>query len=496
MAGNRRRLLGGRGMAVLTAAAIGLTGLVTADRAAAVAGATADAAYGYVLKVRVGADRACTGVLVDPQLVATSKDCFATAPVTGPAPAGSTVTTRSDQPVAAQTVTVDYLHVRDDRNLVVAHLAKTVTGVRGSAPVSASASAAGDTLRVLGFGRTARAWVPDLPHTGQVAVQGGTATALGLVPLSDATICRGDAGGPVIRENSDGTAELVAVLSTSWQGGCLGETGARRDATASRVDGLAAWVAQLKEFELTGRVEAAGGTGCLVVSDGTGTYQLAGGDATVVKAGQTVHVYGYRAPNPAGACTQGVRVQVTQAYAVETLTGTVTRAIEGCPLLSSGGVTYSLFGGDPAVVTVGAKLSIAGYPISAATKCSQGAPFRVLSVTPATAVSLRARVNGKYVTAENAGAEALIANRDTVGGSWEKFDSFELGDGVIALRAQVNGKYVTAESAGDKALIANRDYVGGTWEKFLLVRNADGSVSLKAVVNGKFVTAENAGAEA
>jgi hypothetical protein len=495
----KRRLLGGRGMALLAASAIGLAGLAAADQAVAGAGAspTADAAYGYVVKVGVGGDRACTGVLVDLYLVATSKECFtvgSTAPVTGPPPVTSTVTTRADQPSAAQTVAVDYLHVRDDRNLVVAHLAKNVIGVRGNAPVSASAPAAGETLRVLGFGRTATAWVPALPHTGQISVQDVSATGLGIMPLADATICKGDAGGPVIRENSDGTAQLVAVLSTSWQGGCLAETSTRRDATATRVDGLADWVGQLKEFEVTGRVEAAGGTGCLVVNDGTTTYQLAGGDAAIVKAGQKVHVYGYRAPGPAGSCTQGVRFQITQAYAVATVLGTVTQGAEGCLLLSSGGVTYRPIGGDPAVVKVGAKLSITGYNLLGVSKCLQGTAFRVLSVTPATSVSLRARANGKFVTADSAGADPLIANRDAVGGSWEKFDSYELGDGVIALRAHANGKYVTADSAGASPLIANRDHVGGTWEKFLLVRNADGSVSFKAEANGKFVTADSAGA--
>ncbi|BEL05616.1 hypothetical protein Q0Z83_038070 [Actinoplanes sichuanensis] len=492
----KRRLLGARATAMLAASVLGLAGLAAADQALAGAVPTADAAYGYVVKVAVGGDRACTGVLVDPNLVATSKECFtvgSAVAVTGPAPAGSRVTTRSDQPTAAQTVVVDYLHVRDDRNLVVAHLAKSVTGVRGSAPVSAAAPVAGETLRVLGFGRTSTEWVPALPHTTQISVQDVSATGLAVMPLADGTICKGDAGGPVIREKSDGTAELVAVLSTSRQGGCLAETSTLRDATSTRVDGLGDWVGQLKEFELTGRVEAAGGTGCLVVKVGSGTYQLAGGDAAVVKAGQTVHVYGYRAPSPVGSCTQGLRFQVTQAYAVETVLGTVTQGVEGCLLLSSGGVTYRPIDGDPAVVKVGAKLSIAGYPVPGASKCGQGTAFRALSVTPAKSVSLRARVNGKYVTADNGGANPLIANRDTVGGSWEKFDSFELGDGVIALRAQVNGKYVTADGAGDRELIANRDYVGGTWEKFLLVRNADGSVSLKAVVNGKFVTAEDAG---
>jgi alpha-L-fucosidase 2 len=40
-------------------------------------------------------------------------------------------------------------------------------------------------------------------------------------------------------------------------------------------------------------------------------------------------------------------------------------------------------------------------------------------------VSFQATVNSKYVTAENGGAAALIANRDTIG-PWEQFDLITL----------------------------------------------------------------------
>jgi lysophospholipase L1-like esterase len=106
-------------------------------------------------------------------------------------------------------------------------------------------------------------------------------------------------------------------------------------------------------------------------------------------------------------------------------------------------------------------------------------------------ISLRARVNGKYVTAENSGTASLIANRTTIG-PWEQFDKLDAGDGYIALRAHASGRYVCAESAGAQPLIANRDAVG-PWEKFLLIHNADGTVSLKANDNGMYVTAENLG---
>jgi hypothetical protein len=108
-------------------------------------------------------------------------------------------------------------------------------------------------------------------------------------------------------------------------------------------------------------------------------------------------------------------------------------------------------------------------------------------------VSLRAHANGKYVTAENAGAQPLIANRAAIG-SWEQFDLIDQGNGMVALRAHANGKYVTAEDAGAKPLIANRAAIGA-WEKFTLIHNPDGSVSLRSQANNQYVTAENAGAQ-
>ncbi|MFG1810543.1 GDSL-type esterase/lipase family protein [Streptomyces sp. NPDC049040] len=107
-------------------------------------------------------------------------------------------------------------------------------------------------------------------------------------------------------------------------------------------------------------------------------------------------------------------------------------------------------------------------------------------------IALRAHANGKFVTAPNSGASALIAasaSADTAA----QFDELDQGNGLIALRAHANGMLVTAENAGAGPLIANRTAVG-LWETFQLIRNPDHSVSLKAQANGKYVTAENAGA--
>ncbi|MFB7493585.1 xylosidase [Streptomyces sp. NPDC056161] len=108
-------------------------------------------------------------------------------------------------------------------------------------------------------------------------------------------------------------------------------------------------------------------------------------------------------------------------------------------------------------------------------------------------VTLRARANGAYVTADNGGAAPLIADRTAVG-EWEKFDVLDAGGGNIALRAHANGKYVTAENAGAAPLIANRTAIG-SYETFQLITNPSGTVSLRARINGRYVTAENGGAD-
>jgi hypothetical protein len=73
------------------------------------------------------------------------------------------------------------------------------------------------------------------------------------------------------------------------------------------------------------------------------------------------------------------------------------------------------------------------------------------------------------VTADNAGAAPLIANRTAIG-PWEEFDLINNSDGTVSLRAHANNNIVTAENAGAAPLIANRTAIGG-WEKFDLIRN-------------------------
>jgi parallel beta-helix repeat protein len=147
----------------------------------------------------------------------------------------------------------------------------------------------------------------------------------------------------------------------------------------------------------------------------------------------------------------------------------------------------------------------AGFQVQAATGSTLQSQFTSAQLTyvlgvslPSTGtgsvISLRAHANNMYVTADNAGASPLIANRTAIGG-WEQFDLLDAGNGNIALRAHANNDIVTADNAGASPLIANRTAIG-SWETFQLLHNADGSISLKALINNDYVTAENAGAAA
>jgi len=71
------------------------------------------------------------------------------------------------------------------------------------------------------------------------------------------------------------------------------------------------------------------------------------------------------------------------------------------------------------------------------------------------------------VTADNAGASPLIANRTAVG-TWETFQLIHNSNGTVSLLAMANNLFVTADNAGASPLIANRTAIG-TWEQFTLL---------------------------
>ncbi|MGV9212802.1 lectin [Micromonospora sp. RB23] len=115
------------------------------------------------------------------------------------------------------------------------------------------------------------------------------------------------------------------------------------------------------------------------------------------------------------------------------------------------------------------------------------APVLGSTPTPPAAVGIRSRANGRFV-----GGSPLVASLTSAS---ETFTVVDAGGGLVALRSSRTGKYVCAEQAGAAALVADRDAIGG-WETFTRVANADGSVSFRSGANGMYVCAQDAGAGA
>ncbi|MEV4277575.1 FG-GAP-like repeat-containing protein [Actinoplanes xinjiangensis] len=237
---SRRRLTGG------AVAAVSVGAVLFPVPVGAVGGTAVDSAtHPYLAKVAVGAPGvgfACTGALVNTRWVVTAKSCFE---------AGGRVVT-DGAPAVATTVTVAGVGrpaVRvvphASRDVVLVKLATSAVGVT-PVKVAVTAPVAGETVSVIGYGRTATTWVPEQAHLGTFTVSTVGAAVTGIAPSTagQAGPCKGDAGGPGLRSVAGGF-ELVAITSEGGQGGCLG---AAVDATAggtqTRLDDIAAWVAQ------------------------------------------------------------------------------------------------------------------------------------------------------------------------------------------------------------------------------------------------------------
>ncbi|MCC2277224.1 FG-GAP-like repeat-containing protein [Streptomyces sp. ET3-23] len=215
-----------------------------------------DGRYAFTAKLDIGnGKRSCSATLVDQQWLITAASCFADDPaqgfkITPGVPKLTTVATIGRTDLNSSTgdmMPVTELIPREDRDLVMARLAKPIAGVAPLA-LATDAPAKDDVLQAAGFGRTKDEWVPDRLHTAAFSVDSVKDTTVGLTGKSaDAALCKGDTGGPAFREK-DGRLELAAVNSTSWQGGCFGtdESETRKGAVDTRVDDINAWIQQVR----------------------------------------------------------------------------------------------------------------------------------------------------------------------------------------------------------------------------------------------------------
>ncbi|WP_121703313.1 S1 family peptidase [Streptomyces sp. E5N298] len=270
---------------------------LTAGPAAAVTGpaaADSDTTHAYAAQIIVGDhDRGCSGVLVDADWLLTAASCFADDPAASLAvPAGKPALTTTATIGRANLTgtggavrTVVELVPRTDRDVVLARLNRPVTNITPVA-LATAAPTTGEELTLAGYGRSKTEWAPLNLHTGVFSVDASEATTATVTGRDGAAACMGDTGGPLVR-TVNGTKQLVALSSRSYQGGCFGIDAAetRTGGVVARIDDLGSWVAakaganRITDFNCDGVEDIA-------VADPEATV---GGDA---KAGLVRVVYG------------------------------------------------------------------------------------------------------------------------------------------------------------------------------------------------------------
>ncbi|WP_274034372.1 trypsin-like serine protease [Streptomyces sp. MMBL 11-1] len=311
-------------------------GVLSAAPAQALSGtAVAVGTHTFTAKLEIGegdTKRACTGALIDPRWVVTASSCFTTgtaALVRGKPAAKTTATvgrtdlTATGGHVSEITEIVPY----EGRDLVMARLAAPAAGI-SPVTIATTPATSGATLTAVGYGRTRTEWVPDKLHAGPFTVTAVNGPTLDIVGASaGSAICKGDAGGPVLRQDG-GTVALVGVSGSSWQGGCFGETETRTDAVAARTDDLRPWIDEV--------ISGASDFNC----DGARDVAIADPDATVngaAKAGRVQLVYGAGKGN--GELSQALPIVSGSAEANDRFGGslaTFDHNLDGCTDLAIG----------------------------------------------------------------------------------------------------------------------------------------------------------------
>jgi hypothetical protein len=222
--------------------ATGVVGPVTSTPAYAISGGepAPNGSYGFVAKINLPG-RSCSAVLIDPQWLVTSKSCF----VGLDAATGTAIVGRTDLTgTAGREVKIARAVPERNRNVALVKLATRIDDI---APVRIAGNAAtrGDVVRGAGYGRTTSKWVPRQLQTARFSVRAVTDDTLDVVgePPTEVGTCKGDAGGPLLRESGN-NIELLAIHAASSRNGCFGESPTGNGATGVRVDNITAWLRQ------------------------------------------------------------------------------------------------------------------------------------------------------------------------------------------------------------------------------------------------------------
>jgi hypothetical protein len=244
--------------AVLVAAA--------AAPAAAVVGGS-PAGLTFVAKVQYGppgvaGSTGCSAALIKSRYVLTARSCFPDLTAAGAPRRSLTVT------VPGYTVPGIEVLPHPDRDVALIRLAADLPAAATPVTMATAPAAAGDSVYLAGYGRTAGEWVPDQPHTAPASVSSVGTSALTVRSEAGVTTCRGDAGGPAYLLGG-GIPVLLGVHAGSGQQGCLGSDGTDAGATESRTDDLLPWIdEQLRLRSSPDVFHNVGTTFCLAINGG------------------------------------------------------------------------------------------------------------------------------------------------------------------------------------------------------------------------------------